>query len=58
MMHRASSACTTRAAAAPIRSISKKVLMFSMGSVAHGSLSQSGQTLAGVGQKSLEFSRA
>jgi hypothetical protein len=29
-----------------------------MGSVAHGSLSQSGQTLAGVGQKSLEFSRA
>jgi hypothetical protein len=58
MMRRASSACTTRAIAAPIRSISKKFLVFSMGSVAHGLLSLSGQTLAGVGQKSLEFSHA
>ena len=58
MTQRACSACTTRAAAAPICSISKKFLAFSMGSVAHGSLSLSGQTLAGVGQKSLEFSHA
>jgi hypothetical protein len=42
------SASIIRAAAAP--TISKSFISFSMGSVAHGSLSLSGQTLAGVGQ--------
>jgi hypothetical protein len=48
MTHGVISASTTRAAAAP--TISKSFISFSMGSVAHGSLSLWGQTLAGVGQ--------
>jgi hypothetical protein len=49
-------ASTTRAVTA--LKISKSFIWFSMGSLAHGSLSLSGQTLAGVGQNLRELGNA